>query len=295
MRCKSLLVIFAILLAFTIIACDEVVDPEDVTTYTEGIDDEDYDSAMIYVPAGSGPFPATTLSGGWTNTKEQMEWIGYRLAKQDFIVICITPDMRITALPPVWERGHNAAVQKLKDENQRYGSPIYGKVDTSKLGLCGFSMGGGGVIMATQDNVTGIKATIAMAPWEICTLGATDCENQTDEIDTPIFLFGGSNDVLAWEGRVADMYEGIPSSTERLGIIFNGMSHFDMYGDIAVIGEEMLMRERVAEYMIAFFKVYLADDSSYMDVIDGLKMQKNISNEWFTNYDYNGIRYFVAE
>lgn len=97
--------------------------------------DTGYQSAMIYYPLDApGARPATTLSGGFTNTKEQMTWLGEHLASHGFVVIIFTPTNNRVLDPNVWATGHKASLNKLKAENQRSGSPIAQKVRTDRLG-----------------------------------------------------------------------------------------------------------------------------------------------------------------
>lgn len=262
----------------------------DYTTYELPGITMGYDSAIVYYPTqGSGAYPAVTMSGGWTNTKEDMEWICIDLVEAGFIVLAFTPQRRILALPFIWERGHNRAYETLEDENIRSDSPIRGKVNTDKIGMCGFSMGGGGVINAANNNVTGVKATVAMAPWEVCTFRPMeDCDTQSDAIGTPVFIFGGTNDRLALDEKVSQMFDTLPSSTERILAIFDGMNHYDMFGMEFFKGPE---RDEVATYMIAFLKVYLERDPSYQDILSGNELQENIDEGWFDTYKYNGTTY----
>lgn len=249
-----------------------------------------YDSAIVYYPStGSGPFPATTMSGGWTNTKEDMEWICEDLVDAGFIVICFTPQRRYLALPWIWKRGQVAAYEKLVEENSNRTSPIYGMVNTNKIGIAGFSMGGGGVVNTAQDNATDAKVAIAMAPWETCTLNPlSDCLDYTDNISIPIFIFGGTNDRLVYDNELNNMYETLPARTEKIGAIYEGMNHFDMFGVELAKGEN---RFRVATYMIAFLKVYLVNDSTYLTFLSGNQLMNNIDDGWFAMYKYNDVDY----
>lgn len=252
-----------------------------------------YDSAIVYYPDGNGPFPATTMSGGWTNTKEDMEWICVDLVEQGFIVICFTPQRRLLALPWIWQRGQEAIYDTLLAENADRNSDIYGKVNTNKIGLAGFSMGGGGVVQTANENTTDAKVAIAMAPWETCTINPTaDCLDNTTNITIPVFIFGGTNDRLVYDNELNNMYENVPASTERLGIIFDGMTHYDLFGVEAAKGAA---RDEVATYMIAFLKVNLVGDSSYMTFINGNELYNNIDDGWFAMYKYNDTDYVAYQ
>jgi dienelactone hydrolase len=262
----------------------------DYDTYEIGMQRFEFDAATVYYPTGSdGPFPATTMSGGWTNTKEDMIWICEKLVQEGFIVICFTPQRRWLALPYIWERGANASYRMLEEENKNPKSPIHGKVDTDRIAMSGFSMGGGGVINAANYNVTGVKVTVAMAPWELCTIRPmVACDSETEDIKTPIFIFGGTKDLLVYDNEINNMYETLPNRTEKLGVIFEGMNHGDLFGPDSNRKPE---REKVAPYMIAFLKVYLTGDSSYQTYLDGAELDENIDNGWFSLYKFNNSTY----
>lgn len=245
-----------------------------------------FDSAIVYYPeTDSGPFPATTMCGGWTNTKEDMEWICEDLANAGYIVICFTPQRRYLALPYIWERGQKAIYETLVAENDNQQSPIYRKVNVDKIALSGFSMGGGGVLQTVNSRSTNAKVAIAMAPWETCTIRPNEeCLTRTEEIIIPVFIFGGTNDRLVYDNELNNMYETLPEGTEKLGIIFDGMNHFDLFGANLLKNK---IRDKVSTYMIAFLKVYLERDTTYQTFLSGDELQQNIDDGWFAMFKYN--------
>lgn len=70
--------------------------------YSSGLSDSGYGSARVFYPCetADGPFAATTLTGGFTNTKEQMYWLAEHLVTHGYIVIAITPTNILAPLLP---------------------------------------------------------------------------------------------------------------------------------------------------------------------------------------------------
>src|SRR5690606_22319785 len=76
---------------------------QSVCNYSTGLTSLSYSSARVSYPCNlSGTAPATTLTGGFTNTKEDMYWLANHLSSHGFIVITITPN-NILGTPLNWE------------------------------------------------------------------------------------------------------------------------------------------------------------------------------------------------
>src|SRR5690606_20431916 len=63
--------------------------PNRVCSYTSGLSDRGYASARVSYPCGlpNASYAATTLTGGFTNTKEDMYWLADHLTSHGYIVI----------------------------------------------------------------------------------------------------------------------------------------------------------------------------------------------------------------
>jgi fermentation-respiration switch protein FrsA (DUF1100 family) len=195
----------------------------EVCSYEDGIDSDTYASARITYPCdlNDGPYPATTLTGGFTNTKEQMVWLSEHLTTHGVVVITMTPTNKYGA-PPVWATAHHGGFAMLEAENSRTSSPINGKIDLDNRNLMGFSMGGGGVLLAAGEKGTGYKSAIALAPW----LGSNN--PNYSNIQEPMLILGSENDTLALYSDT--YYASLPTKIDRGLAIYTGASHFDWYG-----------------------------------------------------------------
>ena len=246
--------------------------PERVCSYSTGLTSISYASARVSYPCNlSGKAPATTLTGGFTNTKEQMYWLADHLSSHGFIVITMTPT-NILGTPLNWETAHKGGIRQLKDENGRLLSAIRNKVDTNKLGIMGFSMGGGGTLLAAADLGSEIKTAVPLAPW-LGTLSPT-----YRNIKAKTLVVSGSSDIVAFPGVIAGYYRNLPTTITRGWAEFTGVGHDDFYS----ITASSTNQTRIKNLVTSFLKVNLAGDTSYQGYLNGA--QRNAS--WFTNYEY---------
>jgi predicted dienelactone hydrolase len=246
-----------------------------VCDYSTGLTSISYLSARVSYPCTiSGKAPATTLTGGYTNTKEDMYWLADHLSSHGFIVITMTP-LNNLSLPPVWATAHKGGINKLKDENTRLLSPIRGKVDTAKLGIMGFSMGGGGTLLAAADLGSNIKTAVPLAPW----LGVSIPSYRNIKAKT--LVISGASDSVAFPGTIAGYYNNLPAITKGLAEV-RGASHLDWFG----LTSSSTQRTRFKTLTAAWLKTYLQGDTSYQTYFNGTEHQKNVNAAWYTQYKY---------
>ncbi|MCP4129689.1 MAG: hypothetical protein GY754_01615 [bacterium] len=278
---KKIMIIYVLLvLIIAGTSCDSSIDdpesegPYSVSSYSTNLESSSYFSARIYYPENRGeePYAAVVVSGGYTNIKEMVSWISNRLASQGFVVLAYTPT-NILGLPATWERGHNGGIEQLKEENSRYDSPIYGMVDTNKLGVIGYSNGGTGAVMAASTN-DDIKAVVALCP--MYTSGR--------DIEVPTLLITGTLDFVAFPLGVKSIYNTIPSYVDKAYLNFNGMTHFDSINwGVLNIG---LFHDSLSKYFVSHFKYFLNEDEDYLQYIEE-ELQEDRENWVFFNTKIN--------
>ena len=250
---------------------------ETICSYTNNISSAGYQSARVSYPCGlkNANYPATTLTGGFINTKDQMYWLADHLTSQGFIVITMTPT-NILGTPPIWATAHKAGITTLKNEMSRSSSPIRGKVDLSKLGIMGFSMGGGGALLAAADLKTQIKTAVPLAPF------LTRAPNYSD-ITAKTFVMAGASDTTANSSSVASYYQTLPTAITRALATYRGATHLDWIGS-----GNKTRQVRFKTMITSWLKVHLVGDSAYATYldVDGVEHKKQIAADWYTRYEY---------
>ena len=257
---------------------DDLTEPGPFTkcTYSgDSLDSDGYSSALVYYPCerGSGPFAATTLTSGWAGSKENMSWLADQVVTHGFIIIAMTPNNRYIWGTEEWVEAHNAGVSKLLAENNRTSSPLYRLVDTDKLCVMGYSMGGGGALKASNELGGQIKTTIALAPWE------DDYDTDMyDNIHNATVCFTGTDDSLAPSSNVKKMYDYLPFYIPRAYIDFDGAGHFDWVTGYTTYHEKFMT------LVIAWMKAYLDDEEGYLDFFNGERYQQEFDDDWFNEF-----------
>ncbi len=237
--------------------------PYEVLSYIDNLTDPAYNSAIIYYPADPKAklIGASTLSGGFTNTKEQMSWLGEHLASHGVITIVFTPTNNQSLNPTIWATGHKGSFQKLKSENQRVGSPIQGKVDEKKIGIMGYSMGGAGTILAVNELSTAVKAAVPICAFRPVTPTSS----------VPMLLQTGTDDTVAVPRNIELAYEAMPATTPKALTKFNGMTHLDVTN-----GGPPIQQDNIAYYGTAWYRVYLGGDQRYRTYLSGDEQKKKV-------------------
>lgn len=236
--------------------------PFAVRSYTENFKNPAFQSAVIFYPDDKSQrlFPATTLSGGYTNTKEYMVWLGKHLASHGIITIVFTPTNIMSVDPNIWARGHLGSLDQLENENKRTGSPIAGRVNIDRLGIMGFSMGGAGTVLAVNQAGPRVKAAVPLCPYRPAVLTAP----------VPMLSITGTRDTVAAPSFIEKAFLAAKNVKPKAFAKFNGMTHPDV-----VFGGSH--HEEIARYTTAWYKTFLADEMAYKTYLNGEELQKQLS------------------
>ncbi len=246
--------------------------PHAVKSYSESLSDSAFASAVVYYPSDvkDRKLAATTLSGGYTNTKEQMTWLAEHLASHGIIVIIFTPTNAFTTDAEVWKTGHIGSVRKLKSETIRQSSPIFGIVDTDRVGISGFSMGGAGTILAVNSEEENIKAAIPLCPYRPLAITA----------DVPTLFVTGTNDTTAVPANVESAFNSTNTGASNAFLSLEGMTHRN------IITPDKFKRQ-LTRYLTAWYKVFLAGEKGYTTFIDGAEQSADQASGGISKYEYS--------
>lgn len=230
--------------------------PYRVETYTDLPDVPEFADATIYYPADAPrPVGGVAIAPGFTEVQSHIAWWGPRLASHGYAVLTLDtndrrepPEARADALI--------AAVRLLKAENDRSGSPLFGRIDLGKMAIMGHSMGGGGTLLAADAHSDEIQAAIPFAPWQP--------DGVFQHITVPTLVMAGSNDRIAnADAHAWSHFQSIPESTPKVYMEIDGGTHYiadsDRGPDLALVGR----------YAIAWLKLYVDHDDRYRDFIYG--------------------------
>ncbi|MEU4142538.1 bis(hydroxyethyl) terephthalate hydrolase [Streptomyces parvulus] len=200
-----------------------------------------FGGGTIYYPTSTsdGTFGAVVISPGFTAYQSSISWLGARLASQGFVVFTIDTN---TTLDQPDSRGRQllAALDYLTGR-----SSVRGRIDSSRLGVMGHSMGGGGSLEAAKSRPS-LQAAIPLTPW--------NTDKSWPEVSTPTLIFGADGDTVAPVATHAEpFYSGLPSGTDRAYLELNNATHFSPNSSNTTI----------AKYSISWLKRFIDNDTRY--------------------------------
>ncbi|MCE6997953.1 alpha/beta hydrolase [Saccharothrix sp. S26] len=200
-----------------------------------------FGGGTIYYPTSTaeGTFGAVAVSPGYTASQSSLSWLGPRLASQGFVIFIIDTNSRYDQPS---SRGDQllAALDYLTTS-----SPVRDRIDSSRLGVMGHSMGGGGALEATKDRPS-LQASIPLTAWNATKTWST--------VRTPTLIVGAENDSVAPVSSHSEpFYTSLPSTLDKAYLELEGASHFAPNSSNTTI----------AKYSIAWLKRFIDDDTRY--------------------------------
>ena len=147
-----------------------------------------YGAGTVYYPTSpGGTVGAIAVVPGFTARQSSINWWGPRLASWGFVVITIDTNSTLDQ-PASRSRQQLAALDQVAALSRTSSSPIYNMVDTARMGVMGWSMGGGGSLISTQSR-SSLRASIPFAPWNSST--------NFSSVTTPTMIIACQNDSIA--------------------------------------------------------------------------------------------------
>jgi dienelactone hydrolase len=236
-----------------------------VEMYTSGFSGnrQDFGGATIYYPTDADPpFASVAVVPGFTAYQSSIAGWGPFLASHG--IVTMTIDTLTTSDPPAQRSDElMGALKSLVGENTREGSPLKGKLDTTRQGVSGWSMGGGGTLIAASKNPS-LKAAVSFAAW-----GPSGGANNK----VPALMFEGTTDPLA-AGMSEPYYGQVPDSTPKMLFEVNGAGH-------EVANNPRNSMGMIGLYGLSWWKVYLENDQRYKQFL--LAPKPSITAKFETN------------
>jgi dienelactone hydrolase len=206
-----------------------------------------YGAGTVYYPTNAGgTVGAIAIVPGYTARQSSINWWGPRLASHGFVVITIDTYSTLDQ-PSSRSSQQMAALRQVAALNSTSSSPIYGKVDPGRLGVMGWSMGGGGSLISARDNPS-LKAAAPQAPWNTFT--------NFSSVTVPTLIFACENDTIApVSSHASPFYNSMSRNTKQFIEINNGSHSCANSGN----SNQALIGKRG----VAWMKRFMDDDTRY--------------------------------
>jgi dienelactone hydrolase len=236
-----------------------------VMSYTSGFSGtpNEFAAGTLYYPTDADPpFASVAVVPGFTAFQNSIAAWGPFLASHG--IVTMTIDTLTTGdLPAQRADELMAALKSIAGENTRDGSPLKGKLDTSRQCTSGWSMGGGGTLIAASMHPE-LKCAVSFAAWQP-TGGAMN--------KVPVLMFEGTVDPLA-AGMSQGFYDQTSDDVPKMIFEVSGAGH-----DVA--NSPMNSQGIIGMYGLSWFKVFLEGDDRYKQFL--LAPKPSITATFATN------------
>lgn len=200
-----------------------------------------FGGGTIYYPTSTseGKFGAIAISPGFFELQLAISWLGPRLASQGFVVFTIDTN-NVTDVPDSRADQLLAALDYLTGSSQ-----VRDRVDATRAGVMGHSMGGGGSLAATLKR-TSLKAAVPMAPWHTT--------KNWSAIRVPTMIVGADGDTIAPVARHAEpFYDSMTVAPEKAYLELKNAHHNTTNSP----------NTTVAKYALSWLKRFIDNDTRY--------------------------------
>jgi dienelactone hydrolase len=200
-----------------------------------------FGGGTVYYPTTAGRYPVVAVAPGFLSDWNSLNWLGSRVASWGFVVVGVNTNSGFD-FPP--SRGD----QLLAALNWAAGSApvaVRDKVDGTRRGVAGWSMGGGGALEALAKDTTGtVKAGVPLAPWH--------SDKTWEQVSEPVFLVGGQNDsVAAPSSHAIPFYNSLAGQKSYLELA--GQAHFF----------PTTSNPTVSRAIVSWFKRFVSSDNRF--------------------------------
>lgn len=200
-----------------------------------------FGGGTIYYPTSTtdGAFAALVTCPGFTNSGSSMAWFGKALASHGFVALVMNPKSNLD-FPDARATQMLAALDWLTTS-----SSVKTRIDATRLGVLGQSMGGGATLKASKTRPS-LKAAFATAPYHGTKVWSTNT--------VPQFLFGMQNDSTAGVSNHAlKFYNSLPATTPKIYAELRGAGHSTATSP----------NTSIRRYAVSFMKRNLDNDTRY--------------------------------
>ena len=222
----------------------------------------EFSAATIYFPANKGEdFAGIAISPGFLESQENISWWGNHLASHGFAVLTLDtnevrddPSLRADALM--------AAIEVLRDEGDRMGGTLRGKILKDRMAIMGHSMGGGGTLIAANAHSAELRAAIPFAPWQP--------DGEFGAISIPTLVIAGENDRIA---PVADHalphFDSLSEDIPKMYFEIKDGNHFIANTGVGLFTPNIDVHDLVGGMAVAWLKLFVEGDEKYRELVFG--------------------------
>lgn len=232
----------------------------------------DYARGTVYYPvANDGQFALIAIVPGYTERQAGVSWWGSRLASHGFVVVTVDTNAP-GEFPPSRARALKDALATVVKLSQTSSSPFFGKIDASRQGIMGHSMGGGATLELARSN-SKLKAAIPFAPWNSNSKVYT-------RVKVPTLIISCQRDAVAPVNSHANkFYDSFSATLDKALLEVTGGDHY-----CASTSASAANKAVVGKYGVAWMKRFLDNDTRYSQFLCGAPHQADLAGPIISSY-----------
>ncbi|MFZ1984182.1 MAG: dienelactone hydrolase family protein [Desulfatitalea sp.] len=225
--------------------------------------------ATVYYPTNATPpFAGIVYCPPLTGTESMLAAWGPFFASHGIVLVTMSTTTTSDQVDSRDDQQRNA-LNALKAENTRSGSPLNGKLST-RFGVMGWSMGGGATWINAAE-VSGLKSAMTLAGHNATASSAANGTN----IKCPTLIMNGATDttILGGMGQSSGVYDAMSDNIAKILYEVSGVGHFGWTSPTSA-------GTAVAELALAFQKTFLEGDVRWAKFI---VQEPSNAADWATN------------
>lgn len=224
-----------------------------------------FGGGTIYYPRTSGRYGLIAISPGFTATESSVAWIGEKLASHGFVAIVINTNSTLDQ-PSSRARQLRAALDHAISSAS---STVRNRIDPSRQAVAGHSMGGGGSLIAAEDDPS-LKAAFPLTPW--------NTSSSFTRVRVPSMIFGADGDTIAPVAvHARPFYGSIPRTTSKAYAELQSATHF----------APNVRNEAIGRYGVAWMKRFMDGDTRYSTFLCGSEHDRYNTSLRFDQFQSN--------
>ncbi|QYF92521.1 dienelactone hydrolase family protein [Massilia sp. PAMC28688] len=213
---------------------------------TQSVSGTGFGGGTVYSPNTAGKYAVVAVCPGFTATQSSIAAISRRLATHGFVVVTINTKSTYD-FPP---SRANQILAALRTVTALTTGPVAGKMDISRQGVAGWSMGGGGAMLAA-GMTPGLKGGVAFAPWAQ--------SSNVSSSAVPMSYLAGSADGVAPPSMSTSFYNATPGTTRKMLGVIRGADH----------NFPKTASQPASYTQVAWMKRFLDSDTRYSQFLNG--------------------------
>ncbi|MEY4561407.1 MAG: hypothetical protein RLZZ618_684 [Pseudomonadota bacterium] len=232
-----------------------------------------FGGGTVHYPTAAGKYGLLALAPPYLAQSSSFAWLGPRLASHGFVVVLIDVNSTLD-FPESRSTQQLKAIEYALKQNTTSSSRVYGKIDPSRIGVSGHSMGGGATILTARNKPANIKAAFPLTPWS--------SDKNFSTLRVPTGYLACEDDTVAGNAdHSTRFYNSMPAGVPKAYYELKGQTHF--------CPQSASNNPMIGKYAVAWFKRFVDNDTRFSPFLSGTLAEADKSSGKFSVLRTSGL------